>query len=186
MRRGSVGERGNTSSPAACFIDDSLESLLKVAGGQRQQQRHVQRARLVLAVLDSGGIREIACDQSCSPPTVRTWCRRRLGDGRAGLVGACVHGRPCTTMRPAATCSLWLPPRCLRRSPAGVSRNRQGRRRREFEYVRHGTISWCGVQVAATGVVEMIRARTRMDSTAFMTDGSAATPHTLIMRSSAV
>ncbi|PRY03394.1 transposase [Kineococcus rhizosphaerae] len=48
------------------------------------------------------------------------------------------------------------------------SRDGRGRRRREFEYVRHGTISWYGIQTAASGAVQMIRSTQRMDSVAFI------------------
>ncbi|WP_432537732.1 IS630 family transposase [Kineococcus arenarius] len=47
------------------------------------------------------------------------------------------------------------------------TRDRHGRTRREFEYVRAGTISWYGVQDVATGRVDMRRATGRMDSLAF-------------------
>ncbi len=47
------------------------------------------------------------------------------------------------------------------------TRDRQGRTRREFEYVRAGTISWYGVQDMATGAVQMIPAAGPMDSPAF-------------------
>jgi transposase len=48
------------------------------------------------------------------------------------------------------------------------SRSRSGVVRREFEYVRGGTLSWYGVQNVITGAVQMIRAKTRMDSAAFV------------------
>jgi transposase len=48
------------------------------------------------------------------------------------------------------------------------SRSCSGVVHREFEYVRAATLSWCGVQNVVTGAVQMIRARTRMDSTAFI------------------
>jgi hypothetical protein len=44
-----------------------------------------------------------------------------------------------------------------------------GRRRREFEYRRAGTLSWYGTQEAATGDIALRRARSRMDSAAFTT-----------------
>ena len=42
-----------------------------------------------------------------------------------------------------------------------------GRRRREFEYARAGTISWYGTQDVATGAVALHRAQQRMNSEAF-------------------
>ncbi len=47
------------------------------------------------------------------------------------------------------------------------TRDRHGRTRREFEYVRAGTISWYGIQDIATGRIAMHRATARMDSVAF-------------------
>jgi DDE superfamily endonuclease len=44
-----------------------------------------------------------------------------------------------------------------------------GRRRREFEYRRAGTVAWYGTQEATTGTIALRRARTRMDSAAFTT-----------------
>jgi transposase len=44
-----------------------------------------------------------------------------------------------------------------------------GRRRREFEYRRAGTVAWYGTQDAASGVIALRRARSRMDSAAFTT-----------------
>jgi transposase len=44
-----------------------------------------------------------------------------------------------------------------------------GRRRREFEYRRAGTLSWYGTQEATSGVIALRRARSRMDSAAFTT-----------------
>ncbi|WP_432536657.1 IS630 family transposase [Kineococcus arenarius] len=40
--------------------------------------------------------------------------------------------------------------------------------RREFEYVRKDTIFWYGIQDCASGAVQMLRARSRMDSAAFI------------------
>ncbi|WP_432502625.1 transposase [Kineococcus arenarius] len=40
--------------------------------------------------------------------------------------------------------------------------------RREFEYVRKGTVSWYGVQDCVSGAVQMLRARSSMDSAAFI------------------
>lgn len=40
--------------------------------------------------------------------------------------------------------------------------------RREFEYVRKGTVSWYGVQDCASGAVEMIRSGSGMNSAAFI------------------
>lgn len=48
------------------------------------------------------------------------------------------------------------------------SRAGDGTIRREFEYVRRGTVSWYGVQNCAIGAVEMTRARSGMDSAAFI------------------
>lgn len=45
--------------------------------------------------------------------------------------------------------------------------DRQGRTRREVEYVRTGTISWYGIQNVATGGIDVRRASGRMDSAAF-------------------
>lgn len=39
--------------------------------------------------------------------------------------------------------------------------------RREFEYLRRGTVSWFGVQDCATGAAAMLRGSERMDSVAF-------------------
>src|SRR3954449_1580844 len=44
-----------------------------------------------------------------------------------------------------------------------------GRRRREFEYHRAGTLAWYGTQDAGTGTIALRRAQTRMDSAAFTT-----------------
>ena len=48
------------------------------------------------------------------------------------------------------------------------SRDNSGVVHREFEYVRAGTLSWYGVQNVATGAVQIIRSRARMDSAAFI------------------
>lgn len=40
-------------------------------------------------------------------------------------------------------------------------------RRREFEYIRAGTVSWYGTQDVTTGTIALHRAQERMDSTAF-------------------
>lgn len=54
------------------------------------------------------------------------------------------------------------------RTPCHVTtRGRDGVRRREFEYVRAGTISWYGTQDVTSGAVGLIRSATRMDSDAF-------------------
>lgn len=50
----------------------------------------------------------------------------------------------------------------------GDTRSGDGTVRREFEYVRKGTVSWYGVQDCATGTVAMIRSRSRMNSAAFI------------------
>ena len=221
--------------------------------GPREQQRHVRRARLVLAVLDKVGVRRVAREQGCSPKTVRKWWQRWRDGGIVALIDAPRSGRPAlyddTTCRDllvlataeaptpfagwsherlseamgernwgvspswvgrtlkrldlkvhqvrgwvhrradpdfetrvaavedaiAAAASDPFPVLCLDEKtshPLRIpvrpdSRDVHGRRRREFEYVRHGTISWYGIQEAASGAVEMIRSTSRMDSAAF-------------------
>ena len=48
------------------------------------------------------------------------------------------------------------------------SRDADGRRSRDPEHVWHGSISWCSIQDAVTGALEVIRSTQRWDSTAFV------------------
>ncbi|WP_432571145.1 IS630 family transposase [Kineococcus sp. SYSU DK005] len=100
---------------------------------------------------------------------VRGWIHRRPDPDFDSKVAAVQ--RAVTTARVSGRVVLSLDEKTAHpvRTPVRAdSRADDGTIRREFEYVRRGTVSWYGVQNCATGAVEMIRARSRMNSAAFI------------------
>ncbi|WP_432502623.1 IS630 family transposase [Kineococcus arenarius] len=100
---------------------------------------------------------------------VRGWVHRRADPDFEARVAAVEAGIASASADPFPVLCLDEKTSHPLRTPVRPdSRDGQGRWRREFEYVRHGTISWYGIQDAATGAVEMIRATSSMDSAAFI------------------
>ncbi|WP_328295906.1 IS630 family transposase [Kineococcus sp. NBC_00420] len=99
---------------------------------------------------------------------VRGWIHRRTDPDFDTKVAAVQHVVANAALDPYPVLSLDEKTAFSVRTPVCAdTRDRQGRTRREFEYVRRGTISWYGVQDVATGAVSMRRATARMDSAAF-------------------
>lgn len=100
---------------------------------------------------------------------VRGWIHRRPDpdfDARVvavqhAVAAARIGGRPVLSLDEETSHPVRTPVRADTRAGDGTVR-------REFEYVRKGTVSWYGIQDCATGAVDMVRARSRMDSTAFI------------------
>ncbi len=100
---------------------------------------------------------------------VRGWIHRRPDpdfDARVAAVQRAIAGarfgaRPVLSLDEKTSDPVRTPVRA-------DSRAGDGSLRREFDYVRKGTVSWYGVQDCASGAVEMVRARSRMDSAAFI------------------
>ncbi len=100
---------------------------------------------------------------------VRGWIHRRPDPGfdakvtavQQAVSAAKVGARPVLSLDEKTSHPVRTPVRA-------DSRAGDGSLRREFEYVRKGTVSWYGVQDCASGAVEMVRARSRMDPAAFI------------------
>jgi transposase len=133
------------------------------------------------------------------PPVSRCWVRRMLGEAhiRVHRVRGWLHRKPDPHFdeRIVAIEAAVADARagrgtviCLDEKtavPVRIPCHRDsygpdGRRRREFEYRRAGTVAWYGTQDAGTGLIALRRARTRMDSAAFtaVLDDLAATQGT--------
>ena len=132
-----------------------------------------------LAEAPTGGVERAS-------PVSRSWVRRALREAHIRLhrVRGWLHRKPDPRFdqRIAAIEAAVAEARagtrtviCLDEKPAvGVrtprhrdTRGPDGIRRREFEYTRHGTISWYGTQDVATGTIALRRATDRMNSAAF-------------------
>ncbi len=100
---------------------------------------------------------------------VRGWIHRRPDPDfeakvtavQQAVAAARVGGRPVLSLDEKTSHPVRTPVRADTRAGDGTVR-------REFEYVRKGTVSWYGIQDCASGAVAMIRARSRMDSAAFI------------------
>ena len=99
---------------------------------------------------------------------VRGWLHRRATDDFEAKVAAVQHAITNAADDLHPVLSLDEKTAFSVRTPIYAdTHDHQRRTRREFEYVRRGTISWYGVQDVATGAVSMRRATARMDSASF-------------------